>query len=84
MSSLAVGDHMTGLCVGQALGGFGAAVADRLSWQASFHAFGAAGVLYGGVLAIGRAASEARQQGARLSRGRRAPADPCHNLRYWA
>lgn len=50
--SLAVGLHMTGLYAGQALGGFGAAVADRLSWQATFQAFGAAGIVYGAVLAV--------------------------------
>jgi MFS family permease len=50
--SLAVGIHMTGLYAGQALGGFGAAVADRLSWPWTFQAFGAAGVVYGVVLAV--------------------------------
>jgi MFS family permease len=50
--SLAVGIHMTGLYAGQALGGFGAAVAEQLSWQATFQAFGAAGIVYGAVLAV--------------------------------
>ena len=31
--SLAVGIHMTGLYMGQALGGFGATIADNFSWQ---------------------------------------------------
>jgi MFS family permease len=44
--SLAVGVHMTGLYVGQALGGFGATVAHNWSWQTAFHSFGIAGVAY--------------------------------------
>lgn len=31
--SLAIGIHMTGLYMGQALGGFGATIASRFSWQ---------------------------------------------------
>ena len=50
--SLAVGIHMTGLYAGQALGGFGAAVAHHYSWQSTFQAFGAAGIVYGILLAI--------------------------------
>ncbi|MBN2266502.1 MAG: MFS transporter [Candidatus Aminicenantes bacterium] len=49
--SLAVGVHMTGLYVGQALGGFGAAIANELSWQRTFQAFGLAGIAYALVLA---------------------------------
>lgn len=48
--SLAIGIHMTGLYMGQALGGFGATVADSLSWQQTFHYFGLAGILYSFVL----------------------------------
>lgn len=48
--SLAIGIHMTGLYMGQALGGFGATVADTLSWQQTFHYFGLAGILYSLVL----------------------------------
>ncbi len=44
--SLAVGIHMTGLYVGQALGGFGATVAHTWSWQTAFHSFGLVGVVY--------------------------------------
>lgn len=44
--SLAIGIHMTGLYMGQAAGGFGAFVAERLSWQATFYWFGVAGVAY--------------------------------------
>ncbi|MCF0160820.1 MAG: MFS transporter, partial [Bacteroidaceae bacterium] len=44
--SLAVGIHMTGLYVGQALGGFGAMVASNLSWQATFQVLGYFGILY--------------------------------------
>lgn len=48
--SLAVGIHMTGLYMGQALGGFGATIAHDFSWQAAFHYFGLAGVVYSLVL----------------------------------
>lgn len=44
--SLAIGIHMTGLYMGQALGGFGATVAATYSWQSAFHSFGLIGVLY--------------------------------------
>ncbi|MDY5638349.1 MAG: MFS transporter [Parabacteroides sp.] len=48
--SLAVGIHMTGLYVGQALGGFGAALATIYSWETTFHSFGLVGILYSIVL----------------------------------
>ena len=48
--SLAIGVHMTGLYVGQAMGGFGATVAHEYSWQTTFHSFGLAGILYSLVL----------------------------------
>ncbi len=48
--SLAVGIHMTGLYLGQALGGFGAKFASVLSWQQTFQYFGIIGVVYAGVL----------------------------------
>lgn len=48
--SLAIGIHMTGLYIGQALGGFGATIAATFSWQTAFHAFGIVGVLYSGIL----------------------------------
>jgi MFS family permease len=51
--SLAIGLHMTGLYVGQALGGFGATIASNYSWQATFHYFGIAGIIYSGVLMLG-------------------------------
>ncbi len=50
--SLAVGIHMTGLYMGQALGGFGATIADRFSWQQAFHSFGIVGIIYAGVLIL--------------------------------
>jgi len=50
--SLAVGIHMTGLYVGQAMGGFGATVASAWSWQTAFHAFGLIGIIYGLVLGL--------------------------------
>jgi MFS family permease len=48
--SLAVGIHMTGLYMGQALGGFGATIADKFSWQQAFHSFGFIGIVYSLVL----------------------------------
>lgn len=50
--SLAIGIHMTGLYMGQALGGFGATVAAKFSWQATFHSFGMVGILYSAVLIL--------------------------------
>ena len=44
--SLAIGIHMTGLYMGQALGGFGATVAAMFSWQDTFRWFGIGGVIY--------------------------------------
>lgn len=48
--SLAVGVHMTGLYVGQAIGGFGATAAAVFSWQATFHWFGIIGIAYSLIL----------------------------------
>ena len=50
--SLAVGIHMTGLYVGQALGGFGATIAAIYSWHTTFHWFGIIGVAYSIILAL--------------------------------
>lgn len=50
--SLAVGIHMTGLYMGQALGGFGATIAAAYSWQSAFHWFGLLGVAYAFVLLL--------------------------------
>lgn len=50
--SLAIGIHMTGLYVGQALGGFGATAAVAFSWQATFHVFGLIGIGYAVVLML--------------------------------
>lgn len=50
--SLAIGIHMTGLYVGQALGGFGATIADSFSWETAFHGFGLFGMLYALVLVL--------------------------------
>lgn len=50
--SLAIGIHMTGLYMGQAVGGFGAFVAAQLSWQQTFHWFGLAGIIYAFVLIL--------------------------------
>lgn len=50
--SLAIGIHMTGLYVGQAIGGFGATVAATFSWNSTFHWFGILGIAYSVVLAL--------------------------------
>lgn len=50
--SLAIGIHMTGLYMGQALGGFGATIAAAYSWQQTFHYFGILGIVYSFVLII--------------------------------
>ena len=50
--SLAVGIHTTGIYLGQAFGGFGAAIASNFSWQWTFHFFGMIGVAYGVVLML--------------------------------
>jgi len=41
---------MTGLYMGQALGGFGATIADKFSWQQAFHSFGTIGIVYAAIL----------------------------------
>ncbi|MGN6163422.1 MAG: MFS transporter [Flavisolibacter sp.] len=48
--SLAIGIHMTGLYMGQALGGFGATIAAAYSWHTTFHYFGLIGIVYSFVL----------------------------------
>ena len=48
--SLAIGIHMTGLYVGQAVGGFGATLAAAFSWHTAFHWFGIVGIVYSVVL----------------------------------
>ena len=50
--SLAIGIHMTGLYMGQALGGFGATIAANFSWQSAFHSFGIIGIIYSLVLIL--------------------------------
>ncbi len=50
--SLAIGIHMTGLYVGQAVGGFGATIAATFSWHSTFNWFGIIGIAYSAVLAL--------------------------------
>ena len=50
--SLAIGIHMTGLYLGQALGGFGATIAAVYSWHTTFHSFGIIGIGYSFILMI--------------------------------
>lgn len=48
--SLAIGINITGIYLGQALGGFGATIAAAHSWQTTFHAFGLTGIIYSLIL----------------------------------
>ena len=50
--SLAVGIHMTGLYMGQALGGFGATLSTYFNWNNVFLLFGGIGIAYALVLLI--------------------------------
>lgn len=50
--SLAVGIHMTGLYLGQAIGGFGATLAAAYSWNTTFYWFGIIGIVYAFILAV--------------------------------
>lgn len=50
--SLAIGINMTGLYMGQAIGGFGATIAESVSWQTTFHWFGIIGVVYSLILIL--------------------------------
>jgi MFS transporter, ACS family, D-galactonate transporter len=50
--SLAFGVHMTGIYLGQALGGFGATIAGSFSWQVTFFSFGMAGIGFSVILLI--------------------------------
>lgn len=72
--SLAVGVHMTGLYVGQALGGFGALLSQELSWEKTFIYFGLFGALYAVVLAF--FLKETDEQIARISTKGQATTEP--------
>jgi MFS family permease len=50
--ALAIGLHITGIYCGQAFGGFGATIAEYLSWQKAFFSFGLAGIVYSLVLVV--------------------------------
>lgn len=50
--SLAIGLHMTGLYMGQALGGFGATIAANHGWHTAFHWFGIIGIAYACILSF--------------------------------
>lgn len=70
--SLAIAIHMTGLYMGQALGGFGATIAHKFSWQAAFHSFGLVGMVYALLLVWLLREAPARQQ-ARQNNEKRVP-----------
>ena len=72
--SLAVGIHMTGLYLGQALGGFGANLASALTWQNTFRLFGIIGIAYALILCIGLrearpAVAESRKEAPKIETG---------------
>src|SRR5690606_12950891 len=50
--SLVICIHITVFYMGQALGGFGATIADRFSWNTAFHSFGLVGIIYSVILII--------------------------------
>jgi MFS family permease len=50
--SLAIGIHMSGVYLGQALGGVGGWIAQDISWRAAFGSCGVTGVVYALVLVI--------------------------------
>ena len=50
--SLAIGIHMSGIYMGQALGGLGGWIAQSVSWRVAFASCGCVGVAYGVVLAL--------------------------------
>lgn len=50
--SMAVGIHLSGNYMGQALGGFGATIADKFSWNTAFQSFGMIGMAYAFVLIV--------------------------------
>ena len=67
--SLAIGIHMSGIYLGQALGGLGGWVAQDISWRAAFGSCGIIGLLYALVLGVAL-----RETG-----GRNAAASPRHD-----
>ncbi len=50
--SLAIAIHVTGIYIGQALGGFGATIAQQFSWQFTFSLFGFIGMSYSVILLV--------------------------------
>jgi len=65
--SLAIGVHMTGFYMGQALGGFGATVAHMFSWQQAFHVFGMIGIVYSFILIFFLKEGKVRAEAANLA-----------------
>ncbi len=48
--SIAIGVHMSGIYLGQALGGLGGWVAESISWRTAFQSCGFIGIAYAGIL----------------------------------
>ena len=86
--SLAVGIHMTGLYMGQAIGGFGATVAAAFTWHTAFHWFGIIGIAYAIILAIflkdiKREATTIKQQPAESNKLTKSLALLFSNIAFW-
>jgi MFS family permease len=64
--SLAIGLHMSGIYMGQALGGFGATFATIFSWQQAFHTFGFIGIAYSFILIL-FLKDDSREKGVKFS-----------------
>jgi len=64
--SLAIGLHMSGIYMGQALGGFGATFATMFSWQQAFHTFGFIGIAYSFILIL-FLKDDSREKGVKFS-----------------
>ena len=74
--SLAIGIHMSGIYLGQALGGVGGWVAQDISWRAAFGSCGVIGVAYAIMLAIFLRETTDHNAGARSSTNNRDPILP--------
>lgn len=82
--SLAIGTHLSGVYVGQALGGVGGWIAEAISWRAAFVICGAIGVAYGVVLVLflREKRSEEKTRPASSTRDAQAPAAQVYWLGY--
>jgi MFS family permease len=80
--SLAIGAHMSGIYMGQALGGVGGWIAQDLSWRAAFFSCGLVGVCYALVLIA--LLCERRTEAAIATRGENEAAPPAAEAQWLA